>query len=156
MKFLELLDKIFKSSEDLIYAIVGILLILTGLFLLFTAMQTLILEFRDGDYIKEALHVIDRILLTIMVVEILYTVRVSIQSHVLCAEPFLVVALIAAVRRILVISVESAYMLEKFKYHMIEIGILGALIFIFVLSIILLKKNHASFKDMYKRARETS
>lgn len=60
------------------------------------------------------------------------------KSHVLCAEPFLIVGMIAAVRHILVISVESAYMAEKFNNHMIEIGILGVLIFIFVGSMILL------------------
>jgi hypothetical protein len=36
-----------------------------------------------------------------MIVEILHTVRISLRSHILVAEPFLIVGLIAAVRRIL-------------------------------------------------------
>ena len=76
-----------------------------------------------------------------MIVEILYTVRVSFRTQVLSAEPFLIVALIAAVRRILLISVETAYVPEKFTIHMLEIGILGALILVFVLAIILLRRN---------------
>ena len=84
-------------------------------------------------------------LLMLMVIEIFYTVHVSFKEHVLSPEPFFIVGLIAAIRRILVISVESAYMPEKFNNHMIEISILGGLIFIFVISLILLRKyliNH--------------
>ena len=43
-----------------------------------------------------------------MLVEILHTVRISIRSHVLVTEPFLVVGLIASIRRILVITLEAA------------------------------------------------
>jgi hypothetical protein len=85
----------------------------------------------------------------LMVLEILYTVRISFTEHVLCAEPFLIVALIAAIRRILVISVETAYFPELFQHHMVEIAILGVLIFIFVISIIFMyqkmpRKQNAS------------
>ena len=76
-----------------------------------------------------------------MIVEILYTIRVSVKEHTLCADPFIIVAMIAAVRRILIISVESAYMPEKFEPHMIEIAILGILIFVFAGSIILLRRR---------------
>ena len=85
-----------------------------------------------------------------MVIEIFYTVKVSFKEHSLCAEPFLIVALIAAIRRILVISVESAYMPEKFNNHMIEISILGVLIFIFVISLILLRKQDRLVKTKLK------
>jgi hypothetical protein len=43
-----------------------------------------------------------------MLVEILHTVRISIRSHVLVTEPFLVIGLIASIRRMLVISLELA------------------------------------------------
>ena len=54
---------------------------------------------------------------------------------------FLLIGLIAAVRRILVISVESAYIPEKFNNHMIEIGILGVLVFIFIIGTLFLQKQ---------------
>ena len=44
----------------------------------------------------------------LMLVEILHTVRISIRSHFLVTEPFLVLGLIAAIRRILVITLEAA------------------------------------------------
>ncbi len=45
---------------------------------------------------------------SLMLVEILHTVRISLGSHVLVAEPFLVIGLIASIRRMLVISLELA------------------------------------------------
>jgi hypothetical protein len=44
----------------------------------------------------------------LMLVKILHTVRISIRSHVLVTEPFLVIGLIASIRRMLVISLELA------------------------------------------------
>jgi len=141
MSIKEQMDRAFKIGEDLIYLIIGILLFFTALIMLGTSIYQLVQELHSIDVIKTALHIIDKILLTIMVVEILYTVRISLKSHILCAEPFLIVALIAAIRRILLISVESAYDLDKFTYHMSEMGILGAIILIFTWSIILLRKH---------------
>jgi Phosphate-starvation-inducible E family len=43
-----------------------------------------------------------------MLVEILHTIRISVRSHVLVPEPFLIVGLIATIRRILVITLETA------------------------------------------------
>lgn len=78
-----------------------------------------------------------------MVLEILYIVRITMRDHVLCAEPFLIVGLIAAIRRILIISVEIAYYQEKVNMDMLEISVLSIMSFLFVISIILLKKYNA-------------
>jgi uncharacterized membrane protein (DUF373 family) len=89
--------------------------------------------------------ILDKLMMTLMVLEILYTVRVSIQSHSLAAEPFLVVGILAAIRRILVISVESGYLItvgqDGFIELLIEIAVLGVLVVMFVWSIILLRKH---------------
>ena len=41
-----------------------------------------------------------------MIVEILYTVQVSFREHALIPEPFLIVGLIAGIRRVLVLTAE--------------------------------------------------
>jgi hypothetical protein len=67
----------------------------------------------------------------------LHTVRISIRQHVLVTEPFLIVGLIASVRRILVITLEAATLTKEgtwttesaggiFHSSMIELGLLGA------------------------------
>jgi len=50
---------------------------------------------------------VDDVLLVMMTMEIVYTVTLSLQSHKLVAEPFLVIGIIAAIRRTLVITAES-------------------------------------------------
>ena len=99
----------------------------------------------------ETLRVLDQLLLVLMLVEILHTVRISIRSHILVIiEPFLVVGLIASIRRILVISLEAAALTTGgtwttegasiFRSSMIELGLLGLLILILVVSITLLRR----------------
>ena len=85
-----------------------------------------------------------------MLVEILHTVRVSMRSGKLTTEPFLIVGLIASIRRVLVITLQSSEIAhakewspEKealFRASMIELGVLAMLILIMVVSIFLLHR----------------
>ena len=94
---------------------------------------------------------IDRLLFVLMVVEILHTVRVSFRSGTLVAEPFLVVGLIASIRRVLVITLESSQANPIGKWTtdsqallhstMLELLVLGGLILIMVMSIYLLRRT---------------
>jgi hypothetical protein len=105
----------------------------------------------------ETLRVLDQLLVVLMLVEILHTVRISIRSHFLVTEPFLVVGLIASIRRILVITLEAANLTKAgsfsaegeriFRASMIELGLLGLLILILVFSITLLRRAAPSPKD---------
>jgi hypothetical protein len=65
-------------------------------------------------------------LLIVMSVEILSTVQVSFREHVLTAEPFLIVGLIAAMWRIRVVTAEFTEMCSlgetAFRNAMLEIG----------------------------------
>jgi uncharacterized membrane protein (DUF373 family) len=62
------------------------------------------------------LRVLDQLLVVLMLVEILHAVRISIRSHTLLTEPFLVVGLIASIRRILVIALEAAALMKGGKW----------------------------------------
>jgi len=131
----------FELGENIIYIVIAILLFLVTLFLIYDAARTLIHYPTASSFVRWVVEILNKILLMLMVLEILYTVRISYTEHTLCAEPFLIVALIAAIRRILVISVETAYFPELFQHHMVEIGILGVLIFIFVISMVFMHKK---------------
>jgi hypothetical protein len=93
----------------------------------------------------EVIALLDRILLILMIVEILYTVQVSFREHTLVPEPFLVIGLIAATRRILVVTAEISGLLEKgemaFRNAMIELGLLTAMIVALVISIVVLRRR---------------
>jgi hypothetical protein len=90
---------------------------------------------------------IDQGLLVLMLVELLYTVQVSFREHVLVPEPFLLVALIAGVRRILVLTAEFSKVAEKgdlaFRNAMIELGILTAMTVALVACLAVLKRRPA-------------
>ena len=62
-----------------------------------------------------AVTLLERILLILMMIELLYAVQVSFREHTLAPEPFLIVGLIAAIRRLLVLTAEFAGLLEKNK-----------------------------------------
>jgi hypothetical protein len=97
------------------------------------------------------MHVLDELLLALMLVEILHTVRISIRSQVLETEPFLIVGLIASIRRLLVITMQTANLESRvtspeqyealFRHSMLELGILGVLILVLVGSIFLLRRR---------------
>ena len=97
---------------------------------------------------------LDRILLIIIFVEVLYTVQVSFRQHVLQPGPFLVVGLIAVTRRILVLTAELPKMVKEsgpvFYNAMIELGLLTVLIMALVISLHFLRP-----KDPNSAAEET-
>jgi len=86
----------------------------------------------DGG--KQMLRVLNELLIGRMLAQILHTARISSRSDVLVAEPFLVVGLIASIRRILVLVTlakaeagtnDSAI---AFRNSMTELGLLSLLV----------------------------
>ena len=55
------------------------------------------------DDCRSDFRVLNELLIVLMLMKILHTVRIWIRSHVLVTEPFLVVRLIAWIRRILLL-----------------------------------------------------
>jgi len=133
-----------EKLEKAIYIIAGILLVVAAFAMLGKAVVALWSSFSHSTARELALKLLDDLLLVLMLVEILHTIRVSLRTHVIKTEPFLAVGLIAAVRRILIITVEAAHIADLsdivFERTMIEIGILTFLILILVISIYLVRK----------------
>ena len=129
-----------STIEDLIYSIVALLLIASSFLLIYNEVITFPQVFQEANQLKVLIEIISKTLLLVMILEILYTVRITMKDHVLCAEPFLIVGLIAAIRRILIISVETAYYQDKINMYMLEISVLAVMIVLFVISIVLLRK----------------
>ncbi|WP_326649614.1 phosphate-starvation-inducible PsiE family protein [Streptomyces sp. NBC_01750] len=78
------------------------------------------------------LSTLDNSLVLFMVAELLHTVRLPIRNRTLDAEPFLVVGLIAGIRKVLIVTAEA----ERFKWNPqgIELVILAGLIFVMALA----------------------
>ena len=96
-------------------------------------------------HIRSLFVIVDRLLFVLMVIEILHTVRASIQTHQLSSEPFLIVGMIATIRRILVVTLETSDRPESqataaapsFEHAMIELGMLGMLTLVLAIAIYL-------------------
>ena len=137
--------------EVVIYSILALLLSATGVLALAGAGKLLWDNLNNWTLATGAFLILDQLLLVLMLVEILHTVRISIRSHTLVTEPFLVVGLIASIRRVLVISLEAADLTKQGKWapdgesilraSMFELGVLAVLILILVVSITLLRRS---------------
>lgn len=138
------------KAEVAIYSILAALLVITALATIANAGKMLWEGLGHWTIATQTLLVLDQLLVVLMLVEILHTVRISIHSHILVTEPFLVVGLIASIRRILVITLEAATLTKGgtwstdsasiFRASMTELGLLGLLVLILVFSITLLRR----------------
>jgi uncharacterized membrane protein (DUF373 family) len=123
----------------------GVVLAAGGVALLVSAAIYFARSLLGGAIGASVVAVLDQLLLILMMIEILYTVQVSFREHVLVPEPFVLVALIAAVRRILVITAEFGTLSEQgesaFRYAMIELGLLTVMIGVLVTCLVGLRKR---------------
>ena len=144
-------DYSLSVAEMAIYSALAVLLSLTILAALASACKLLLDSVIHWTVATQTLRVLNELLIVLMLAEILHTVRVSIRSHVLVTEPFLVVGVIASIRRILVISLEMAALGKEavwssdktrvFRDSMIELGLLSLLVLVLVFSITLLRSD---------------
>jgi hypothetical protein len=118
----------FTSVEDLLYVGLGVVLAAGGVALLVNA----------------ALY-FGRNLLAGEIGSSVVAVQVSFREHVLVPEPFVLVALIAGVRRILVITAEFGTLPGQgesaFRYAMIELGLLTVMTGVLVTCLVGLRKR---------------
>ena len=157
-------NKSLSMVEMVLYAALGLILSLTALFALFTACQALWQGLSAEASAKTVVEIIDRLLVVFMLVEILHTVRISIRSHILVTEPFLIVGLIATIRRILVITLNAANLtnaaewgndgLAKLRASMVELALLGGIVIVLVISIHILRKSKSPEEEEETRRAE--
>ena len=145
---------VFLHTEHAIYAALGVLLALTAVMALVDAAGMTLKAVTSIGAAAQLLDVVDRLLFLLMLVEILHTVRVSMRSGRLTCEPFLIVGLIASIRRVLVLTLQTAEQMHAtewnaqkealFRASMIELGVLAGLILVMVVSIFLLHRARDS------------
>ena len=151
--------KFYDFLERGLYVLLILSLVLATLFIFYEIFVSwpYYLKTEEGP-ISFVFFVLDRSLLALMLLEILHTIKISLEGPIKIAiEPFLMIGIIASVRRILIISVEIAHpptgcevTPQIFKQYMIESGLLVILILSFVAGIILLRRclgSRSSKKD---------
>ena len=140
-----LIARAFTLVEDVVYIGIGVLLTFSALVLLVNGALGLWRATMEGAPLPGVINLLDRTLLVLMLVELLYTVQVSFREHTLLPEPFLIVGLIAATRRILVVTAEFSITgkdgaPDKFRNGILEIALLTLMTVALVASLLMLRR----------------
>ncbi len=142
-----MLQEQFIRTERFLYVLVAALILVATGVVIFDGAYSLWNVFREHDFTYGILKVMDRFLLALMFLEILHTVQIVFgeEHHLACVEPFLMVGIIASVRRLLILSFEISHAgevpLEKLRYYLFEMLIIGVLIFLLVVAVIFLRRS---------------
>jgi uncharacterized membrane protein (DUF373 family) len=137
--------RVFNAVEDVVYVGLGLLLAGCSLALLVSGLINFGQNLVAGSLTTNIVALLDRVLLILLVVELLYTVQVSFREHALVPEPFLLIGLIAGIRRVLLLTAELAQVHEMseavFEHFIVELLVLTVLIVALVISLVLLRKR---------------
>lgn len=138
------IESLLTRAEDLIYIIAGLILVCAAITLLGYSGYDFI-SASEVHFSKRISRLLDDLLLVLMLVEILHTIGIFLKQHKLIIEPFLAIGIIAAIRRILIITAEQVHPTpahaSAFHMTMLELGLLSGMILALVLCIFLLRRH---------------
>jgi phosphate starvation-inducible membrane PsiE len=147
-----------KKVESIVLVLIAVVLAILAIILLGSSVVTLVNATMTGQIRDNAIDILDSVLLVMMTMEIVYTVTLSLESHTLVAEPFLVIGTIAAIRRMLVITAESTKLEvanpEVFRSTLLELGLLAVIIIAMAGSIFVLRRSQRYMSANQEAERE--
>ena len=121
---------LLEMSESVVLVVIGVALVLVAVLLLYSSVYDLNEAVRHGtgEIETKAISILNTVLLVMMTMEIVYTVALTLKSHALKAEPFLIIGVIAGIRRMLVITATSTAVEQPEEFHnmLLELGLLAA------------------------------
>lgn len=126
---------VLEHVQDWVTVAVGVVLIALAVVLLISG----IVDFLDGSsgpISAGAPILLDRVLLVLILVEIVYTVVLSLRAHRLVAQPFIVVGLIAVVRRILFVLTPGTTTTVSTS----ELALLIAMVAVFIAGLVVVSR----------------
>ena len=149
-RFVREVRRALMASEEGLYLIVGLLLLVAAVFVVIGTVSGLVGAVRHHSGAVDAgVIVLDRILLALIVAELLHTLRWVVLRGEIVVEPFLFIGLIAVVRRILILTAEFEHQSPSgraFTNQLIEFGLLGALVLAFAVAIYLVRRSQVTVR----------
>jgi uncharacterized membrane protein (DUF373 family) len=94
---------VLEHAQDYVAAVVGVALILLAAVLIVSGLIGFARDLATRSVLAAATGLLDRLLLVLIVAEIVHTVVLSLRAHRLIAQPFIVVGLVAVIRKILLV-----------------------------------------------------
>ena len=99
---------VLEHAQDYVASIVGVGLILLAVVLIVSGFYTFAHDLLKENVLTATTELLDRLLLVLIVAEIVHTVVLSLRTHQLSAQPFIVVGVIAVIRKILLVLSDQA------------------------------------------------
>jgi hypothetical protein len=144
-RYKKLFTGILDAFERVAYLAIALALSVPIVMLVFSAAMSM-LEVSEVGVLQTALNVLDRVLLAFIFVELIDTVR---ERGILIAEPFLLVGLIAVVRRILLLTAELERAgVEEVRNMLIELGVMTGLVIVLTIALYLTRRMRLSEKEL--------
>jgi uncharacterized membrane protein (DUF373 family) len=124
-----------EHAQDIVTVIVGTVLIALAVVLLISGIYDFAVSLSaKTPVLDEATFLLDRVLLVLILVEIVHTVALSLRAHRLIAQPFIVVGLVAVIRRILFVLTPSST--GEAKVGTADLALLLAMVAVFIAGLI--------------------
>jgi uncharacterized membrane protein (DUF373 family) len=137
-------DRVLRIAENVVYAVAGVLLAAGAVAVLGAVSWHLVKDLGKG--VERSVTVaLDGLLLVFILLELLAGVRATMKERKLVAEPFLIVGIIASIKEIVVLTLESKEIYgsdtEAFRNAMTEIGVLAGVILLLALAGFLVRRK---------------
>jgi uncharacterized membrane protein (DUF373 family) len=116
-----------EHAQDFVTVTVGVVLIGLAAILVVDGLATFF-HTAGRSVPTAATALLDQVLLVLILVEIVHTVVLSLRAHRLAAQPFIIVGLVAVIRRILFV------LSSEVKVNTTELGLLILMLIAFVAS----------------------
>ena len=123
------LARFIELAERVVYYGAALFLLVT-IVMVFLSVIIGLRDVAEAGLLQTALEILDKVLLIFIFAELLNTISTTIQEREIAAEPFLLIGLIAVVRRILAVtvSIEQSLGTPRFQDLLLELGVLTALV----------------------------
>jgi len=140
---------ILDAFERIAYLAIALALSVPIVMLVVSAAM-IMLEVSELGVFETVFGVLDRVLLAFIFVELIDTVRVTLRERgIFIAEPFLLVGLIAVVRRILLLTaaLEQTTSTEEFQNMLLELGVMTGLVIVLTIALYLTRRMRLSEQE---------
>ena len=130
------LSSVVELAERIAYYGAALFLLVTMGMIFISAVNS-VLEVTEIGLLAAALEILDKVLLIFIFTELLGTINTIVQEREVVAEPFLLIGIIAVVRRILAVtvSIEQSLGTPKFDQLLFELGVLTVLVISLAISL---------------------
>ena len=120
---------------------VAFALIVGGAILLGVVVYDFVRDLGRVPFIGQVLELLSGLLLVFIFTELITTIRIVIARRRVVVEPFLFVGIVAAIRRLIVISAEAENLLgtAEFRDVVLEIGVLAGTVLLLGATVLLLR-----------------